>query len=129
MSKIRIFNGFWSVADCMAEPTAMFIFGDNDVKIGKKGQAIIRDCSNAIGIPTKKYPSLNTTAFYTDDEIDSNKEKIRFAINNIIALSVNYSIVYLPSDPIGSGLAKLPEVAPKTYRYLQRKIEYMKSKI
>lgn len=58
MPKSKIFEGYWTVNDARSNKNSLFVYGDNDIKKGKKGQAIIRDEPNAIGIPTKKYPSL-----------------------------------------------------------------------
>ena len=52
------FKGWWSKEDCNKNPKALFVFGDNDIEKGIGGQAVIRNCTNTIGIPTKKYPSL-----------------------------------------------------------------------
>lgn len=129
MAKLKIYKGFWSVHTCKSEPTALFIFGDNNIKKGKKGQAVIRDCPNSIGIPTKKYPTLSKSAYYTDDEFDENRLNIKIAINQIILLADNYDTIYLPENGIGTGLADLPNVAPKTYKYLQKKIDYLKKNL
>ena len=129
MSKVKIFDTYWSIKDCIDQPRALFIFGDNNIKSGKKGQAIIRDCENAIGIPTKKYPSFKSDAYYTDDEFDKNRKNIRSAIKNIILLANKYETIYLPENGIGVGLADLPKRAPKTYAYLQKKIDYLKNKL
>ena len=69
MSAIKIvkFDGFWTVKNVNAQLNALWLFGDNDQRYGMKGQAIIRKCKNAYGIPTKKKPSMNAEAFYTDD--------------------------------------------------------------
>jgi len=42
----------------------MYIFGDNTYRVGKSGQAIIRDENNAFGIVTKVAPSNDTNAFF-----------------------------------------------------------------
>jgi hypothetical protein len=57
---VKIFQEFWSIIDAKNNGDFLFIFGDNDKKIGKKGQAIIRDEINAYGIPTKKYAMRRT---------------------------------------------------------------------
>ncbi|RYX99933.1 MAG: hypothetical protein EOO35_00905, partial [Cyanobacteriota bacterium] len=79
----------------IANKNSLFIFGDNDVKKGRGGQAIIRHLSNTAGIPTKKYPSYSQSAYYTDSEFSLNKEKIDAAIKMIIKMSKDYSIVYI----------------------------------
>ena len=49
----------FSVEDCNNNPNKIYIFGDNLCGVGKGGQAIIRDCVNVFGIPTKRTPSMN----------------------------------------------------------------------
>ena len=116
MVKVVYFEGFWTVEDVISNPNCLFVFGDNDRKKGKKGQAIIRDLDNTVGVPTKKEP--NHTGYYNDNEFDLNKTKIDAAINEIKRRSIDYEFIVLPKDGLGTGLAKLPEKAPKTYQYL-----------
>lgn len=125
-TKIIIFNGFWTIDDVNKNPHALFVYGDNDVHIGKGGQAIIRDCVNAIGLPTKKYPNNQPTSFYTDLEYYDNIKKIDNAINQIINASQKYDYVVLPRDGFGTGLAKLKENAPETLNYINQRIEVLK---
>ena len=42
-----------TVVDVSENPKTLFIFGDNDCRFGKKGQSIIIDMPNTIGIRTK----------------------------------------------------------------------------
>lgn len=125
-SKIKIFNGYWTVADVKKHTNALFVYGDNDIHRGKGGQAIIRDLPNTVGIPTKKYPSNHPSSFYTDQEYVKNLIKISNAINNIIDKSINYKYVVLPEDGFGTGLAQLPTKAPKTFSFLVEAIDNLK---
>ena len=79
-TKIRYFKGFWTRDDAMKHPDWLFIFGDNNLKEGFGGQAIIRGLPNALGIPTKKDPGNDITSFYNDNELESNKIKISQSI-------------------------------------------------
>jgi hypothetical protein len=47
---------------------AIFVFGDNQLHIGKGGAAILRDHPRAYGFITKKYPDNDLDAFYTASE-------------------------------------------------------------
>jgi DNA polymerase elongation subunit (family B) len=100
-------------------PKKIFVFGDNDEREGYGGQAgQMRGEKNVIGIPTKKKPTMDPDSFYTDLEFDKNKQKINFAVSQIInKIKDGYSIV-IPSDGLGTGLAELPQRAPKTYQFL-----------
>jgi hypothetical protein len=128
-TKIIIFKGYWTINDVKRYPHALFVYGDNNAKIGKGGQAIIRDLSNTIGIPTKKYPSNRYESFYTDSEYQDNINHISNAINNIITLSKHYKYVVLPEDGFGTGFADLPNKAPKTYAFLVNAVNKLKKKI
>lgn len=123
--EVIIFDGFWSIDDVKSLPNYIFIFGDNDVKRGKRGQAIIRDEVNAMGIPTKKEPTNRITSFYKDTEYDDNIKKIDLAIDAILSevKDKNYDGIVLPKDGFGTGLAKLNVYAPKTLEYIQSRIE------
>lgn len=128
-SKFKLFEGFWSVKDCDSEPNSLFVFGDNDARIGCRGQSVIRDCENSFGIPTKKFPSFSTSSYYTDDEYDLNVVKIEAAFEELVYISRDYEIVYFPENGLGTGLAKLSEKAPKTFEYLKYKIDEMQDLI
>lgn len=124
-TKIVIFNGFWTVDDVKNNRHCLFVYGDNDAKIGRGGQAIIRDEKNTIGIPTKKYPARQVYSYYTDTELETNKFKIDSAILNIIQNSKGYQYIVLPSERFGSGLSELPTRAPMTYKYLQMRVSQL----
>ena len=126
--KIIIYDTFWNIKDTRENPNYLFVFGDNDIKKGKKGQAVIRDEPNALGIPTKKFPSFNISSFYYDSEFEDNKKKIDLAINNIIKnfMKKKYTRLVIPSNGFGTGLSKLNIKAPKTFKYLESKINAIK---
>ena len=96
MAKVRKTKRF-SIELAHKHPTYLFVFGDNLVGNGQGGQAIIRYCKNSFGIPTKKLPSSLPDSFFNDD---------------------NFEFIVFPEDGLGTGLAQLPEKAPKTYRFL-----------
>jgi len=124
--EIKIFKGYWTINDVKKMSDYLFVFGDNDIKLGKGGQAIIRDEPNTIGIPTKKYPNNKSNSFYYDTEYEQNIIKIDRAINNIIKKSQNYKGIVLPEDGFGTGLSKLHINAPKTLAYINQQIEQLK---
>jgi hypothetical protein len=122
-NKIHLFDGFWSVNDCKRCPDSLFIFGDNDIKQGIGGQAIIRICANSIGIPTKKFPSYKNQAYYTDAEYVENCKKILKSIDKIIVESMNYNKLFFPMNGFGVGLSLLQVKAPKTLKFLNDMIK------
>lgn len=115
---IEIFKGNWSEKDVIDNPDKIFIFGDNNLRYGKGGQAIIRDLKNTYGIRTKKAPNNNNTSFYTDEDYEDNILRIRQDIRTIKRMEDSGSIIVFSSGGYGTGLAKLSEKAPKTFEYL-----------
>jgi hypothetical protein len=59
-------------------PNWLFVFGDNALRYGKGGQAVIRDEPNAFGIVTKLKPNNTNDSYMTD------KSSYR---NNMMAIS------------------------------------------
>lgn len=123
LDKICLFARFWSTEDCKESPDSLFIFGDNDQAKGIGGQAVIRGCTNSMGIPTKKFPSHNDRAYYTDLEYHSNCKKILYAVDRIIIESTKYKEIVFPLNGFGIGLSRLPEKAPKTLKYINDLLE------
>lgn len=121
--KVSLFIGHWTVDDCQKYSDSLFIFGDNDYKQGAGGQAVIRNCKNTMGIPTKRFPNNKSTSFYTDYTYDENCQKILNAVIRIVRESVNYRDLTFPEKGFGVGLARLPEKAPKTHAYLEKLID------
>lgn len=100
----------------------LFLFGDNLAKKGYGGQAKnMRGEPNALGIPTKKYPSLLPFAFFVDKEYESNCKHIDAAFD--LLYKINPEIVVIPEDGIGTGMARMRDYCPKTYLYLQDKLK------
>lgn len=104
-----------SVSLCRATPESIFVFGCNLKRFGKGGQAVIRDEPNSFGIPTKRYPSWDDWAFFSDepDEIEAVKESLR----ELYKLGQNKVIVF-PEDGIGTGRAKMKEKSPVAYEMM-----------
>jgi hypothetical protein len=117
-SKSCIFKGWWTKEDCLKNKNALFVFGDNDIKRGIGGQAIIRLFRNSFGIPTKKYPNYKSISYYADREYDKQCEKIIDSIEDLIIKSEHYDVIYFPEDGLGTGLAKLNIKSPKTFEFL-----------
>jgi hypothetical protein len=136
--KVFIYKKFWTVETTKKYPKLLFIYGDNDTKTGKGGQAVIRYAPNTAGIPTKKIPNNLPTSFYTDDELELNKTKIKASIQEIITKlsttydennKLQYNGIMLPEDGFGTGLARLNILAPKTFEFLNLEIAELKKKV
>ena len=102
-----------------AKPNEFWLFGDNTQRSGFGGQAKeMRGEPNAIGIPTKKAPSMAEGSFFTDAEYEQNIQ----VINSAFAKLPYGAVIHMPADGLGTGRAQLKERAPRTYEYLQNKI-------
>ena len=113
-----IYKQYIKRSDLQNNRESIFVFGDNDQRSGFGGQAKeMRGEPNAVGIRVKKYPSMNSEAFYKDFEYKNNIIKINEDISNLEKLAYNKTIVF-PSNGIGTGMAKLHITAPETFRYL-----------
>lgn len=51
-------------------PNHVFVFGDNTVRKGYKGGALLRSEPNSYGFITKKYPNNQSTSFYRPEEYE-----------------------------------------------------------
>ena len=54
---IEVWDAWYTTELVESNPDCLFVFGDNLKHKGHGGQAIIRDCSNTFGIPTKREPN------------------------------------------------------------------------
>lgn len=107
------------------EPGTLFVFGDNYMREGFGGQAReMRGMTNAVGIPTKRKPSMTEDSFLDagDDTFEIWKlvtEPAMIQLNNHL---MNGGVVVLPEDGIGTGLAELEFRAPKIWKLLQQSL-------
>jgi hypothetical protein len=125
--KIIIYEKIWTKDTVSKDKDSLYIYGDNDIGKGCRGQAVIRYLPNAIGIPTKKIPNNLQSSFYTDIEFEQNKKNITNAIEKIKKASINYSAVVFPKDGFGTGLAMLKTKAPETFDFMETQVELLKS--
>jgi hypothetical protein len=102
-------------------PEALFVFGDNVSLLGRGGQA--RECRgepNAVGIPTKWHPTMDEDAFLRDDQFERIKPGIDAAFMHLVDHLRSGGTVVWPADGVGTGLAQLPQRAPRIHAYIQR---------
>src|SRR4051812_17826964 len=92
--------------DVQANPDKVFLFGDNLERVGMGGQAgAMRGEPNAVGVPTKKTPTMGPDAFFTDEEYDNNCWAIRQALSAAYAHAhVKGQVIVVPADGLGTGL-------------------------
>lgn len=100
-----------------AEPDTLFVFGDNMSRSGFGGQAKeMRGEPNAVGIPTKWRPSNSYSSFFEDRDFHS----VKPAIDEAFARLANHpGPIVWPIDGVGTGLARLPEMAPAIWAYIE----------
>jgi len=80
----------------------IFVFGDNLLRKGKGGAAVLRDEPNTYGFITKKFPDMKTESFYNIDEY---RNIYRDEISKLIHyINMNENKLFLISK-LGSGLA------------------------
>ena len=110
----------FSVEDCNNNPDKIYVFGDNLIHKGNGGQAVIMDCHNAYGIPTKRTPSMNSNAFFSDnfDEYDAVKSKIERLV--LLTSCKKTTIFVFPEAGLGTGLARMNQTSPKLFKYMSR---------
>ena len=102
----------FSVEDCNNNPHKLYVFGDNFARRGKKGQAVIRDCPNAVGIATKRKPSMSEDAFFTPGMCTTYAAAEVANVFEIFA-DGDYTNIVLPGNGLGTGLAQLSKRAPQ----------------
>lgn len=65
---------------------------------------------------------MNEDSFYDDDDYEANVASIDESFENlrkrIEASGMEYKFIFIPRDGLGTGLAQLPQRAPKTFVYI-----------
>jgi hypothetical protein len=91
----------------------VFVFGDNLLRVGKGGAAILRDEPNTYGFITKKEPNIKDSSYYRPEEyVPVFEEEIKKLIKEIKA---NPDKVYLISK-LGGGLANKYQIFEKVVK-------------
>lgn len=110
---------FISRATLQANPNTLFVFGDNLQKAGFGGQAKeMRGEPNAIGIPTKRAPSMAESAFFTDADFPSVGQLYVVLFRTLREHLISGRDVVFPADGLGTGRAQLEQRAPKVFALL-----------
>lgn len=122
---VAVFPGRWTAAAfAPMQEACLIVFGDNEVRRGCAGQACVRPLRHAMGIPTKRLPSMRQEAFWSDAPAAFRRqhEALRAAVAAIyrrIMQHASIRFLVLPEECWGSGLAQLPRRAPRTYALLR----------
>ena len=117
----------------------LYVFGDNLARAGgapdangwsnpKAGQAAAcRNEPNAVGIPTKRAPSMREDAFFTDADYDRVLPIIQAEFRRLgDHLRVGGTVV-LPSAGIGTDRAQLAQRAPRIRAFIDRCFDHLRS--
>jgi hypothetical protein len=119
-----VFQKFIYREDLKKNPKVMYLFGDNCERIGNGGQAKeMRGEPNAIGIRTKRNPAYNKDSFFTDEDFDEVKIMIYDDFMTAYDFVTRGGTIVIPSDGLGTGLAKLPTNAPMIYEEIETWIQ------
>lgn len=127
LGAIILFKGWYSPALCRARPDLVFVFGDNLVGSGTGGQACIRSCHNAFGVPTKRLPKMTAGAFFSDDNYQDSAHVLR-ALHTIEQRLLAGETFVIPvteeGEPsLGLERARLREKAPRIYQAIKTRVE------
>ena len=125
MFKVIVQKEWYSVEQCEANEDTLYVFGDNSIQVGMVGQAVIRNCVNSFGIPTKKFPSMSENSFYNDGENDKMSIMLALTILSNRVVKGRYSKLVFPYDGLGTGLSQMPTRSPILYKYLNDELELM----
>lgn len=93
----------------------IFVFEDTMQRKGKTGYAVVREESNAFGIPTKRLATKSVNAFFNDqpDEVEAMVKALR----ELYKAAAGKTLVF-PTE--GFGVAgKLEEKSPEAWAKLQ----------
>ena len=104
-------------------PSALFVFGDNLLRVGLGGQAAeMRGEPNAVGIVTKKRPTNYPDAFFSNADIDMYRKAVQPDFTRLFDHKIKGGAIVMPFDGIGTGLAQLDSRALLLWTYLQFKL-------
>jgi len=111
---VEVEEEWYTIGMLSANPKKLYVFGDNTIRAGRGGQAVIRDCFNAVGVATKRLPSVGDSSYYADTQSD-----YKALTNDLFNLSKvmtspefqGWTIVF-PKDGLGTGLSEMPQRSP-----------------
>tara|TARA_R110000851_G_scaffold41082_12_gene103366 strand:- start:1929 stop:2402 length:474 start_codon:yes stop_codon:yes gene_type:complete len=109
-----LYQKFINRIDLQRNPQVMYLFGDNTLRRGMGGQAKeMRGEPNAVGVATKKLPSQMENSYFSDDHFNEYMLTMWIDLRPAYIRIVNDGTLIIPTDGLGTGLSKLPELAPR----------------
>jgi hypothetical protein len=127
--RVVLFSGWYSPALCARNPGLLFVFGDNTLSFGMGGQAVIRQCSNVFGIPTKRKPAMTEDSFFAAGN-EADLDVVLKALSELWSMLALGDKIVIPVNAEGKislGLerAELPKRAPLIYEAIERHVGEM----
>lgn len=115
-------------SDLRSKPGVLFVFGDNEAPMGMGGQAAAcRGEPNAVGVATKRSPSMNESAFWSDADFDRCSAIIDRDMGPLFAHVNAGGTVVFPRARIGTGLSQLPQRAPRLMAHIRQRVRELKN--
>ncbi len=111
---VEVEEEWYTIGMLSANPKKLYVFGDNTIRAGRGGQAVIRDCFNAVGVATKRLPSVSDSSYYADTQSDyKSLTNDLFNLSKVMASPEfqDWTIVF-PKDGLGTGLSEMPQRSP-----------------
>lgn len=113
-------------SDLIENPQALFVFGDNEARKGFGGQAgQCRGEENAIGVATKRGPSMVDSAFWSDMDFDRCAKIVDADLRPVFEHIQRGGVVVFPTSGIGTGLSQLPSRAPRLMEHIRNRVREM----
>lgn len=108
-------------SDLRSNPNILYLFGDNEQRVGLGGQAKeMRGEPNAVGVRTKRAPGGDHSDFWNEGDPAPFCKLLDEDLAPVFAHVRQGGIVVVPADGLGTGLSELPQRAPKTFAYLEK---------
>lgn len=121
MNMPLIYRSFITRRQVQLFKNVLFVFGDNLERKGFGGQAAeMRNEPNSVGIPTKRKPSRNSDAYFSDEDFEEVKPIIKKEMFRLVQHLKNNKIVVWPEDGIGTGRANLANSSQKIWNYIEQ---------
>jgi hypothetical protein len=112
--------------DLKANPHVLYVFGDNEKRIGFGGQAAeMRGEQNAVGIATLFAPG----DYWSDRNFQHNCDVIVEDMVPLFRARAEGRTIVFPMDGVGTGLADLANQAPNTFSFLQRQLFALEARL
>lgn len=115
-------------ADLRASPETLFVFGDNELRRGMGGQAAeCRGEPNAVGVATKRSPSMGESAMWSDADFERCAAIIDADMEPLYAHVRKGGTVVFPKAGIGTGLSQLPQRAPALFEHIRSRVRELRA--